>query len=72
MLVAGKNSLTILVKYFRQKLRWKKIDREMLIRTLLTIILERFYEIILHLQVIIKSIKNPDNNFKSSLSKLMG
>ena len=36
----------------------------MLIRTLSTTLLEIFFEIILNFQVIVKSIKDPEDNFK--------
>ena len=44
----------------------------MLIRTLSTTLLEIFCEIILTFQVIVKSIKDPEDNFKKISEVLMG
>ena len=64
MLIEAKNSLSILVKSFRQKHIFVKIfEGEILIRTIPKIPLQIFCEINLNSDVIVKSSKGSDDNF---------
>ena len=60
MLAAAKSSLVLLLK--SSMLNW-----EMLIRTSQPTLLQRFCKILLNSQVIVKSVKDPDDNFWSKL-----
>ena len=63
MLSASKSSLTISLKSFKQNHNWKKLfEGEMLLRALSTTLLQIFRKIFFNSKVIIKNIRNPDDN----------
>ena len=59
---AAKSSLTILTKVSSKSMVGEIFEREMLIRTLLTTLLQIFCQTILNAEFIIKSILDPDDN----------